>query len=113
MWISGAAIAASLLSAPVAWTGYVVLLMPVFVSRPWSWPMAVAAAALTLPNGIVMQLSEQSFLLHLLFSSWYAIPMILVIVASVGDFGPLALANMPANRNAEGQNTGRTAGGLA
>lgn len=107
MRISGAAIAMSLLAAPVAWTGYVVLLMPLFVFRPWSWPLAIAAVAITLPNGVAVQLSEQSVFLRLLFSSWYGLAMALVIVSCVAGFRPVGPVGTSADLRVEGGRRGR------
>jgi alpha-1,2-mannosyltransferase len=83
LWRTNAcAIAVGLLASPVAWPGYTLFLLPAFFQRErWSVPMGVAAAMLVLPFPVVMVLFMQSPLGFVVFGSWYAWALLLVLLA--------------------------------
>jgi hypothetical protein len=52
--LSGIAIVASLLTSPITWVGYTVLLLPVFFGRPWSLSWRIVAGLLIVPFPVVL-----------------------------------------------------------
>ena len=48
--VSGLALIASILAAPAGWIGYGVFLLPLFISRRWSFLMILGAALLLVPD---------------------------------------------------------------
>ncbi len=57
---TGFGLAGALLSSPVAWIGYTVVLLPLFLSRAWSRAQWVAAVLLIVPQAAVWVLSLAS-----------------------------------------------------
>ncbi len=49
LYITALALLLSLLAAPVSWTGYTILLLPIFFERPWRKLLSIAAVLLILP----------------------------------------------------------------
>ena len=71
-YISGLGIIASLLASPIAWTGYTILLLPIFFSlRKWTLPVAISAVLLAIPFQIVLQFFQTSFVAYVLFGWLY------------------------------------------
>lgn len=69
---SALGILASILASPIAWTGYTILLLPIFFSlRRWSLAVWVSAAILAVPFAIVLQLHQSSFLNFVVFGWLY------------------------------------------
>ncbi len=53
--LTEAGLLASLLASPIAWATYLVVLLPIFLSRNrWSWQMIVAAGILALPIDLIL-----------------------------------------------------------
>jgi len=70
--VSALGILASLLASPISWTGYTILLLPVFLSiKRWTVPVTVSAAILSIPFAIVLQLFQTSFVNFVLFGWLY------------------------------------------
>lgn len=72
---SAAGIVGALLAFPLSWTGYSLLLLPVFVSRRWRIALLCAAALLLVPVRFVFAGSES-----LLIASTYTIIWLLVLI---------------------------------
>jgi hypothetical protein len=71
-YVSTLGIIASLLASPISWTGYTILLLPVFFSiKKWSWPVVASAALLSVPFAIVLQLFQRSFATYIVFGWFY------------------------------------------
>ena len=85
--ISALGIMASLLASPISWTGYTILLLPVFFSRrKWTFPVIISAAILSIPFAIVLQLFQTSFINFVLFG-WLYGWAILLLLGSLFGFG--------------------------
>ena len=52
--VSALALIASLLASPIAWAGYLLVLMPIFFSRSWSIPLIAVAALWMLPEYVIV-----------------------------------------------------------
>lgn len=71
-YVSALGIIASLLASPISWTGYTILLLPIFFSlKRWTVPTIVSAAILSIPFAIVLQLFQTSFVNFVLFGWLY------------------------------------------
>jgi len=78
--ISALGILASLLASPISWTGYTILLLPVFFSRrKWTFPVIISAAILSIPFAIVLQLFQTSFINFVLFGWLYGWAILLLL----------------------------------
>jgi hypothetical protein len=61
-YVSALGIIASLLASPISWTGYTILLLPIFFSlRKWTLPVILSAAILAIPFQLVLQFFQSSF----------------------------------------------------
>ena len=71
-YVSALGTIASLLASPISWTGYTILLLPIFFSlKRWTVPTIVSAAILSIPFAIVLQLFQTSFVNFVLFGWLY------------------------------------------
>ena len=78
---SALGILASILASPISWTGYTILLLPIFFSlRRWSLPVVVSAAILSVPFAIVLQLHQTSFLNFVIFGWLYGWAILLLFI---------------------------------
>jgi hypothetical protein len=83
--ISGIALCAAILCAPLSWADYVLFLAPFFVWRRWNLPANFAAALLAVPSFVPMSLSAPPGTLGVLLGSgiyFAAIWIILFVFAS-------------------------------
>jgi hypothetical protein len=79
-YVSGLGIIASLLASPISWTGYTILLLPIFFSlKRWTFPAIVSAAILSIPFAIVLQLFQTSFFNFVLFGWLYGWSLMLLL----------------------------------
>jgi hypothetical protein len=70
----------SLLASPISWTGYTILLLPIFFSlRKWTLPVIMAAAILTIPFQVVLQLFQTSFTNFVIFGWLYGWAILLLL----------------------------------
>lgn len=83
--VSNLAIVVLLLASPLAWAGYTVFLLPVFIWRRWTTPLAIAAMLLILPVPLVEGLAQQSQWHFILFGSIYSSIFLLVLAALVKE----------------------------
>jgi hypothetical protein len=72
---SAAGIVGGLLAFPLSWTGYSLLMLPVFLSRRWRIALLCAAALLLVPIRVVVAGSDA-----LLIASTYTVIWLLVLV---------------------------------
>ena len=71
-YLSALGIIASLLASPIAWTGYTILLLPIFFSlKRWSYPVLFSAIVLAIPFQIVLQVFQNSFSSFVIFGWLY------------------------------------------
>jgi hypothetical protein len=69
-YISALGIIASLLASPISWTGYTILLLPIYFSlRRWTPLIVISAVILAIPFQIVLQLFQNSFF-NFVFWGW-------------------------------------------
>ena len=54
--LSGVALLVSLIASPLAWPTYTIILIPIFLSRPWSNNLFIAAAVFLIPAGLLNHL---------------------------------------------------------
>jgi hypothetical protein len=79
---SALGILASLLASPISWTGYTILLLPIFFSlRKWSPLVVLSAALLCVPFAIVLQLHQTSFANFVIFGWLYGWAILLLLGA--------------------------------
>ena len=77
---SALGILASLLASPISWTGYTILLLPIFFSlKKWTLPVTISAAVLSIPFAIVLQLFQTSFVNFVLFGWLYGWGILLLL----------------------------------
>lgn len=78
--ISALGILASILASPISWTGYTILLLPVFFSlKKWTFPATISAAILSIPFAIVLQLFQTSFVNFVLFGWLYGWAILILL----------------------------------
>ena len=84
--VSALGIIASLLASPLSWTGYTILLLPIFFSlKHWTASAFISAAILSVPFGFVLQLFQTSFANFILFGwlyGWASLFMVGDVVAN-------------------------------
>ena len=69
---SALGIMASLLASPISWTGYTILLLPVFFGlKKWTPPVAIGAIILAIPFQIILQFFQTSFVSYVIFGWFY------------------------------------------
>ena len=86
--ISALGILASLLASPISWTGYTILLLPIFISlKKWTLPVTISAALLSIPFAIVLQLFQTSFVNFVLFGWLYGWAILLLLGSLFGFSG--------------------------
>jgi len=77
---SALGILTSLLASPISWTGYTILLLPVFFSlKKWTLPVTISAAILSIPFAIVLQVFQTSFVNFVLFGWLYGWAILLLL----------------------------------
>lgn len=75
---------ASLLASPISWTGYTILLLPIFFSlRQWTFPAKLSAAILSIPFGFVLLTFHTSFVNFVLFGWLYGWAILLLLFVVV------------------------------
>ncbi len=95
--ISALGILASLLASPISWTGYTILLLPIFFSlKKWTFPVTISAAILSIPFAIVLQLFQTSFVNFVLFGWLYGWAILLLLLGSI--------LNVSSNKNHHNEN---------
>jgi hypothetical protein len=83
-YVSALGIIASLLVSPIAWTGYTILLLPVYFSlKKWTGTVLLSAAILSIPFAIVLQLFQKSFLNFVILGWLYGWAILLLLGAVV------------------------------
>jgi len=79
-YISALGVIASLLASPIAWTGYTMLLLPIFFSlKRWSYPVIFSAIVLAIPFQVVLQLFQTSFAALVIFGWLYGWAILLLL----------------------------------
>ncbi len=78
--VSALAIATALVASPRAWLGYAVLLLPLFLTRPWSWPLRIAAGLLLAPASVVWIIAEHSAAASVAVGCLYPLAALLLLV---------------------------------
>ena len=83
-YVSALGILASLLASPISWTGYTILLLPIYFSfKKWTIPVIISAVILAIPFQIVLQLFQDSFA-NFVFWGWlYGWGLILLLAGVV------------------------------
>ena len=79
--ITSLGIVGSVLLSPFAWSGYTMLCLPIFFSRPqWKWPIAISAFILVFPYILVMYYFNASFFHSILFGWLYGWGLIILFI---------------------------------
>ena len=79
-YISALSIIASLLVSPISWTGYTILLLPIFFSlRTWTLPVIFGALILAVPFQIVLQMFQRSEFSFVFFGWLYGWGILLLL----------------------------------
>ena len=79
-YVSALGIIASLLASPISWTGYTILLLPIFFSlKKWTVPAIISAVILSIPFAIVLQLFQTSYVNFVLFGWLYGWGILLLL----------------------------------
>jgi hypothetical protein len=73
--ISGVALVAAILASPLGWVDYTLLLLPVFLSRHWTWPWWCAALMLVTFMG----------------DTWWMLSAPHWVLATLGQYATVAL----------------------
>jgi hypothetical protein len=82
--ISALGLLASLLASPIAWTGYTILLLPVFFSlKRWTPPVILSAAILAIPFQLVLLYFQSSFAAFVLLGWLYGWALLILLGALV------------------------------
>ncbi len=83
-FLSALGIIASLLASPISWTGYTILLLPIYFSlKKWTIPVTASAAILSIPFAAVLQLFQNSFSNFVIFGWLYGWGILLLLAAVV------------------------------
>jgi alpha-1,2-mannosyltransferase len=81
-YVCALGIIASLLASPISWTGYTILLLPIFFSlKKWTVPAMISAAILSVPFQLVLQFFQTSFLNFVLFGWFYGWGILFLLAA--------------------------------
>jgi hypothetical protein len=89
-YASALGIITSLLASPISWTGYTILLLPIFFSlKKWSLPVVLAAILLAIPFQIVLQLFQRSFTSFVVFGWLYGWGILILL----GDLVAMTMVN--------------------
>jgi Glycosyltransferase family 87 len=79
-YISALGIIASLLASPISWTGYTLLLLPIYFSlKRWTLPVIASAVILSIPFAIVLRLFQNSFINFVLLGWLYGWGILLLL----------------------------------
>jgi hypothetical protein len=71
----------SLLASPFAWTGYTILCLPIYLSRPrWKWPAIVTASIMVFPYILVMYFFNRTFFNSILIGWLYGWGLLILFV---------------------------------
>jgi hypothetical protein len=81
MKTSALALLVSLIAAPIAWIGYTILLLPVFLEYPWNKPFWISAALLTIPAPLVLFTAAFGLFSSLIIGSLYGLALWLGLYA--------------------------------
>lgn len=81
--VSGLALLAALLAAPIAWIGYTPLLLPVFFRRNWGWSERIVAVMLAMPYAATPLASWAPPFVEKL--GWYIWALLLLLVVLVRE----------------------------
>lgn len=68
--INGLGLISSLLISPIAWTGYTILILPVFYMSKWKWPHYTAALIFSIPFAVLLYLYVRSPF-NFVFWGWF------------------------------------------
>lgn len=79
--VSGVGLVMSLVISPLAWPGYVLFLLPVFLARRWSVLVTLSAAIFVLPVAVVYRQAEQSHAHFVFFGLWYGVALLILLAA--------------------------------
>jgi alpha-1,2-mannosyltransferase len=83
-YVSALGIIASLLASPISWTGYTILLLPIFFSlKKWTVLAMISAAILTVPFQLVLQFFQTSFVSFVIFGWFYGWGILFLLGALV------------------------------
>ena len=83
-YVSALGIISSLLASPISWTGYTILLLPIFFSlKKWTIPAMISAAILTVPFQLVLQFFQTSFVSFVIFGWFYGWGILSLLAALV------------------------------
>jgi Glycosyltransferase family 87 len=83
-YLSALGIIASLLASPISWTGYTILLLPIYFNlKKWTVPTIASAAILSIPFAIVLQLFQNSFSNFVIFGWLYGWGILLLLAVVV------------------------------
>lgn len=81
---SAAALTATLLASPVTWTGYALLVVPIFFAHRWNLLLGIAAAILLVPIGsVLLPLSSVSPVSQVIVGSSYTWDWLLLLIATL------------------------------
>ena len=83
---SALALVATLLVSPIAWVGYTILLLPVFLEHDWTPTVRMAAALLVVPVPVILMLTFIDNAAMFLWSGLYALALALLFAAILRDF---------------------------
>ncbi len=78
---SALALVAMLLTGPVSWSGYTLLLLPALWERPWTPALRLGAGMLALPFVLVWTLSESSWAGFVIGGAWWTWALLVIGVA--------------------------------
>ncbi|MEJ2707587.1 MAG: glycosyltransferase family 87 protein [Anaerolineales bacterium] len=81
MKTSAIALLVSLLAAPIAWVGYTLILLPIFLEYRWNRPLWISAALLTIPAPLVLFTAEFGLVNRLVVGSLYGLALWLALYA--------------------------------
>jgi hypothetical protein len=80
--VSGIAMCAAILCAPLAWVGYVLLVAPYFISIRWKLQSNLAAALLIVPSAVPMMMSRPAGRLSIALGSGISFVAVWLILMS-------------------------------
>lgn len=90
--VSDLAIVASLLTSPIAWIGYTILLLPILTGRRWTLLTLVAALLLVMPFSSIPVITDRTGWLAVVLGTYWSWPLVLSCVAPIKDMVAVKLS---------------------
>ena len=76
--VAALAVVTVLVASPIAWVGYLIVLLPVLIMAPWRRATRIGAVMLCVPDPVLFHLSTGDRFSFIVFGSFYAVALLLI-----------------------------------